>query len=103
MRPSVRRQSRWRQVTGWVAAYALALYALLAASVLPHFASGSLGDEASAFTLCVTDLTGSTPASDGTPASIDCEFHCTLARGSLTLVPPSGSCDSALREGTKVV
>ena len=85
MRPSVRRRSRWRQITGWVTAYALALYALLAAAILPHMASGSLGDEASAFTLCVTDLSGSAPPSDETPASIDCEFHCTLARGSLTL------------------
>jgi hypothetical protein len=81
VRPSVRSQSRWRQVTGWVAAYAVALYALLAASIFPHIASGTVGDEASALTLCVSDLSGSVPGPDGTPANIDCDFHCTMARG----------------------
>jgi DUF2946 family protein len=67
-----------RLVIGWIAAYALALNALLVAMGLPHH--GNTG-AASSFILCITDDGSSAPPADGGPGgTADCDFHCTLAR-----------------------
>jgi hypothetical protein len=73
------RRALGRKLVGWVAAYALALHAFVAASLLPHIASPGIGDEASIFVLCADD-SGSMPG--GLPGGMpDCNAHCTLARG----------------------
>jgi hypothetical protein len=68
-----------RLVIGWIAAYALALNALLVAVGLPHHANSSASG--SSFILCITDDDSFAPPADGAPGgTADCDFHCTLAR-----------------------
>src|SRR5882757_1982680 len=87
-------RARWRQFTGWVAAYALALHMLLAAAVFPRDLVRG-GVDASSFTLCLTHAGGTAPTSDGIPAgAADCDLHCTLARSivsALLLAPNTAS------------
>jgi hypothetical protein len=72
----------WRQLVGWVAAYALVLHAFLAALAPLHIAGHGIGDEASGFELCASDTHSSMPTPGDTPAGTqDCDSHCTLARG----------------------
>jgi hypothetical protein len=79
------RRALGRKLVGWVAAYALALHAFVAASLLPRIASPGIADEASIFVLCADD-SGSMPAPGGLPGGMhDCDAHCTLARGPGTL------------------
>jgi hypothetical protein len=71
----------WRQLAGWVAAYALVLHSFVAALAPPHIAVHGIGDEAG-FIFCASDAGSSVPAPGDTPAGAqDCDAHCTLARG----------------------
>ena len=87
------RRALWRQLVGWVAAYALALNAFIAASLLPHIASTAIGDEASIFVLCADDSGGSMPGLPG--GAHDCDAHCTLARGPGALFVPTSDLEPA--------
>jgi hypothetical protein len=74
------RYALWRQLAGWIAAYALVLHAFLAALAPVHNASHAFGDEAYVF--CANDAGSSIPAPGGIPAGTDdCDSQCTLAQG----------------------
>jgi len=76
------RYALWRQLAGWVAAYVLVLHAFVAALAPPHIAGHGIGDEASGFIFCASDVGDSVPAPGDIPAGAqDCDAHCTLARG----------------------
>jgi len=75
---SANRYALWRQLAGWVAAYVLVLHAFVAALAPPHIAGHGIGDEASGFIFCASDVGDSVPAQRLTDAT---DALAGLARG----------------------
>jgi hypothetical protein len=84
------RRHRFRDRTiALIAAYALALQALLSAAALsPHAANATL----TLSSICIGDASGGLPA-DGNPAS--CKLHCLLVGSATGALPPSAGVAAA--------